>query len=207
MPRKAAAPKATAAKRPGKKLNKIKGASRTFAVPPHRASVYDPERHPERVRRMGLLGLTDIEMCFQLGISEATFYAWKKRYTAFLKALESGKGEADEIVAETMFNLATGRVRQPAVKVFYDKDKGEAVYAPYVEAIPPNVTAQKLWLTNRQPHKWRERKEVEVSGGIEHKISLMSPAERLQRLLELQKKAADIIDAEAVDVTPDDEAE
>ena len=53
---------------------------------------------------------------------------------------------------------------------------------------PINVNAARLWLFNRQPDRWRDRKSVEVVGGIEHRISLMSEAERLEELRRLQAK-------------------
>lgn len=165
-----------------------------------RPSSYDPTVSPEKAMKYAMLGLTDVEVAGALKIDETTFYRWCQRYPEFREALASGKVDADSEVAASMFNLATGKVRMPAVKVFYDKDKGEAIYAPYVEAVAPNVAAQKLWLTNRQPNKWRERKEIEVSGGIEHQITLMTPEQRMARLLELQAKAALVIEGEAVEV-------
>lgn len=50
---------------------------------------------------------------------------------------------------------------------------------------------------NRQPSRWRERREVEVTGILEHRIAQMSPEERKARLIGLQAKAALIIDGEA----------
>ena len=44
---------------------------------------------------------------------------------------------------------------------------GEPVCAPYVQHFPPDVGAAKLWLTNRRPKDWRERREVEVTGTLD----------------------------------------
>jgi hypothetical protein len=38
----------------------------------------------------------------------------------------------------------------------------EVVYAPYVQHLRANVGAAKLWRMNRQPSRWRERREVEL---------------------------------------------
>jgi len=38
---------------------------------------------------------------------------------------------------------------------------------------------------NRRPREWRERREVEVTGTLEHRLAQMTPEERLQRLREL----------------------
>jgi hypothetical protein len=45
-----------------------------------------------------------------------------------------------------------------------------------------------------------ERKEVKHLGTLDHRISLMSPPERLARLRELQAKAALVIEGEAEEV-------
>ena len=42
-----------------------------------------------------------------------------------------------------------------AVKIFCKKD-GEIIEAPYVEHVPPDVTAQIFWLKNRDPAHWRD---------------------------------------------------
>lgn len=165
-----------------------------------RPSVYDPQKTPEKAKRYALLGLSNAEIAGALDINEETFYAWKRKYPAFSEMVEEGKLAADAEVANSLYMRARGGLRMPAVKIFLPKDSTEPVYAPYEEVLVPDVGAAKLWLTNRQPQRWRERKEVEVSGGIEHKIASMSQEERLARLLELQAKAAQIIEGEAVEV-------
>jgi hypothetical protein len=64
--------------------------------------------------------------------------------------------------------------------------------------------AAKLWLTNRQPGRWRERREVEVTGTLEHRLAQMTPQERRARVLELQARAAAVIEGEAVEVKSKD---
>jgi hypothetical protein len=41
---------------------------------------------------------------------------------------------------------------------------GEPVYAEYVEHVPPDPGAAKLWLTNRRPEEWREKSVTELTG-------------------------------------------
>ena len=89
-----------------------------------------------------------------------------------------------------------------AVKVFLNKE-GDTVYAPYVEHFPPDVGAAKLWLLNRRPKDWRERREVEVTGTLEHRLAQMTPEQRHARLLELQRKAAETIEGEFHEVQGD----
>jgi hypothetical protein len=54
-------------------------------------------------------------------------------------------------------------------------------YAPYVEHHPPDIGAAKVWLYNRQPERWRDRKQVEHMGSLEHRASLMTHEERGKR--------------------------
>ena len=46
----------------------------------------------------------------------------------------------------------------------------------------------------------RDKREVDHMGSLEHRISLMSPEQRRARLLELQAKAALVIEGEATEV-------
>jgi hypothetical protein len=66
----------------------------------------------------------------------------------------------------------------------------------------PDLGAAKLWLLNRQPDRWRERREVEVTGTLEHRLAQMTPEERRARLLELQARAAVVLEGEANEVEP-----
>jgi len=70
------------------------------------------------------------------------------------------------------------------------------------------VLFSRLWLFNRQPGRRRDRKNVEVVVGIEHRISLMSSEERLEELRRLQAKVdllmGNVIERETVEVNSED---
>jgi len=166
---------------------------------PGRPPKYDPALCP-RAYKLALLGMTDVEIAEQFAIHPDTLSAWKREHPAFFEAIESGKGPADALVAASLFNRATGQVKVPAVKIFMPPGATEPVYAPYVEHFPPDPQAGRLWLMNRQPGKWRERREVEVTGTLEHRLAQMTPEQRRARLLELQAKAAQVIEGEATEV-------
>jgi hypothetical protein len=48
-----------------------------------------------------------------------------------------------------------------AVKIFMPAGREHPVYAPYVEHVPPDVTAQIYWLKNRDPQHWRDSQQLE----------------------------------------------
>ena len=70
----------------------------------------------------------------------------------------------------------------------------QPVYATYTVHLPPDTNAAVRWLINRQPQRWRERKELDVSGSLEHRLAMMTPEQRWARLLELQAKARQVIE-------------
>lgn len=39
------------------------------------------------------------------------------------------------------------------------------IYAPFVEHVPPDVTAQIFWLKNRDPAHWRDAWQIEAAIG------------------------------------------
>jgi hypothetical protein len=170
-----------------------------------RPRVYEQAYCP-RAKRLALLGLTDIEIAEQFGISPETLYEWARAQPDFSESLRQGKIEADSFVADSMYRRATGTATFPAVKIFAPQiPGGEPIYAGYIERALPDVNAGFRWLYNRQPDRWRERKQVDVAGTLEFRVSQMTPEERRARLIELQAKAALIIDGEARDVTEGEE--
>jgi hypothetical protein len=48
-----------------------------------------------------------------------------------------------------------------AVKIFMPANRAKLVYAPYIEHVPPDVTAAIFWLKNRDPQHWRESQQME----------------------------------------------
>lgn len=168
-----------------------------------RPPIYEAAAHCARVTKLAMLGLNDAEIAQQFGISDETFYLWRAQHPEFVEALNAGKVDADANVAQSLYKRANG-MATPAVKIFMPKDAtdvSEAIYVPYAIHHPPDTNAARMWLHNRRPKDWRERREVEVTGGIEFRIAQMTPDERLARLKELQAKASLIIEGEATDVT------
>lgn len=106
-----------------------------------------------------------------LGISTSTLYEWKRTHNDFSQALEGGQAIADSEVSSSLFKMATG---------FVITVGGEERY------IPPNVSAQKSWLTNRQPKLWKEK--IDIKEEVDLKVI---PHEKLN---EIYRKARDEAD-------------
>ena len=61
-------------------------------------------------------GLSAVELCRKYGISDATFYTWRKKYGGMevsearrLKALEEENARLKKLLAESMMDVATLR--------------------------------------------------------------------------------------------------
>lgn len=111
-------------------------------------------------------GYTDKEIAKILMVSESTFQTYKKEHSELAEALEAGQ-QADILVENQFFKSCMGykvRVKVP-IKM---KINGEEQIIEHDEEryIPPSVKAQTLWLKNRMPCKWSDRKEVQVGGSV-----------------------------------------
>lgn len=125
-----------------------------------RPSSYKPE-YAAQARKLCLLGATDGEMAEIFGVSEVTLNAWKQKYPGFLKSLTQGKAAADANVAERLYERALG-YSHPDVHV--SSYEGDITITRLTKHYPPDTAAASLWLRNRQPKKWREKTEQEVTG-------------------------------------------
>lgn len=102
-------------------------------------------------------GLLDKQIAKNIGISERTFYEWKKAYPQFEQVLKRNKEVVDYEVENALFKSALG---------YYVEEETSEIVEDVVVAtkktkkwVQPSATAQIFWLKNRQPKKWRDRQD------------------------------------------------
>ena len=105
----------------------------------------------------------------------------------FSQALTRGGAQADANVAESLYRRSLG-YEHLATKIFMPAGATEPVYAPYVEKFAPDTTAALGWLSRRQPERWKERQQVDISGTLEHRLNQMTPEERAADAVELMAR-------------------
>ncbi|RRB06288.1 terminase [Larkinella rosea] len=113
-----------------------------------------------------LLGATDKELAHFFDVGVSTIYYWRRRYTGFSDAVKQGKMVADAKVARALFQRAIG-YEHPETRFFVvsiGDYQQEIVKRETIKSYPPDVTALKFWLTNRQPQLWRDRPAVDLTG-------------------------------------------
>lgn len=127
-----------------------------------RRSDYHPEYCEEARKLCMLFGATDAQLAEYFEVSEVTINAWKRAHPEFLKSVKAGKVVADANVAHSLYQRAIGITIEEQKEVI-GKD-GKTVVLKTIRQLPGDVQAQRFFLKNRQPSKWRENVEVSTQG-------------------------------------------
>jgi hypothetical protein len=152
-----------------------------------RPSLYRDD-FPDQVRRLTDLGLalTEKQLARFFGVHGSTIRRWKSQKPEFCAAVERGRLLFDCLVAEKLYELATGRyqwVEEQAVickEVVYDDNGRRLRETERVEVIqvvrrlPPDLKAQQFWLTNHQPEYWSGEKRRSWEESSKPQVDLRS---------------------------------
>lgn len=136
----------------------------------------------KRIVALAAEGKSAREISQDIGVSIATLNNWKGAKASLAEAVDSARRVADELVVASLFRRAVG-YSHPAVKMFYDKDRG-IVSQEYTEHYAPDTTACIFWLKNRQRTLWSD--ETVLSGAINATIAsgeIEALASRLESIL------------------------
>ncbi len=128
-----------------------------------RPTIYKSE-YARMARVMCRNGATDAELAEAFDVDTTTIWRWQAKHDEFCNALKVQKGEYDERVKRGLAQRASG-YSYDAVKIFMPAGAAAPIYAPYREHVPPDPGAAKIWLCNRQPDEWRDRKEFTGADG------------------------------------------
>ena len=126
--------------------------------PNGRPTKYKPE-FDDLAYKFALLGATNKEMAGFFDVAESTFDLWRIAHPKFSGAITRGKVIADSKVAESLYRRALGYTHSEN-KIF--QYKGKPIVVPTTKHYPPDTQAASLWLRNRQPELWRDRKDFVV---------------------------------------------
>lgn len=118
----------------------------------------------KKVMRIARFSCTDAQLGQILGVDERTINRWKNESPEFLSALKEAKNAADAKVERSLYERALG-YKHRSVKIFCNKD-GMVTEAPFIQRYAPDPIACIFWLKNRQPERWRDKQDVEVTEGV-----------------------------------------
>lgn len=123
--------------------------------------------YPDQAFKLCLLGATDMQLADFFEVSITTIYNWKNDHSEFLDALNRAKSIQDQEVEKSLLQRAMGYVTKETKVFCY---KGEILSEEVDKYYPPDSTALIFWLKNRQPEKWRDKRDVNLES--EDPISL-----------------------------------
>ncbi len=121
---------------------------------------YD-EGFPEDAEFRAAAGETDLQIAGRLGISQASFYNYKKQFLAFAAALERGRRECHIRLRRQLLALALGNCTVTA-NTYRDGDFRKSTE----RQLPPNLKAIKYWLAEAAGREVRiQESEVRMGAG------------------------------------------
>lgn len=135
-------------------------------------------------------GLIDEQIAANIGISRETLYQWKNKYSDISDALKKGKEVVDIQVENALLKMALGyEYTEVTQEICENAESGEMelrVTKKVTKEVVPDTTAQIFWLKNRRPDKWRDKQDIEHSGGLSVRNIYENMSE--EELMELAKK-------------------
>lgn len=137
-------------------------------MPAGRNNKYNSHVKPrlETIRAWRRRGLTDKEICENLGVGISNFSRYKNQHGELKEVLKYGKAEADAQVESALFKRAMG-YEYEEVRTYIGNTgagKGKAKVEKTMRQVEPNVAAQIFYLKNRCYDRWQDRRGQELSG-------------------------------------------
>ena len=114
-------------------------------------------------------GLTDEQIAHNIGICYETLRTWAKTFPAFSEALKKGKAPVDIEVENALLKRALGFEYEEVTTEIYElPDGGKRKQVKKTrKMVVPDTAAAFIWLKNRRPDKWRDRRETGIEASDE----------------------------------------
>lgn len=131
-------------------------------------------------------GLTKEQIAKNIGIRRETLIQWEKQYPNISNALKRGR----EVVVRELENALIKRARgyeatETVEELRFNKQTGQEelkVVKRTLKHIAPDTGALAFALKNYAPDKWRDRKDVEISGQLDTNPFAGLTEEQLRKL-------------------------
>ena len=154
-----------------------------------RPTKYNPEYHPKKAYELCYeFGSTDRQLAKFFEVDLATIHNWKKAYPEeFFSQIRAGKDYYNSKKMEKSlrkrgmgyrYTETIREMRTPTViNELGEKVQGTPklqVVKTISKHIPGDVHAQKFWLTKRDPERWPDKQQIDLSGGLNVNVNEMT---------------------------------
>lgn len=139
---------------------------------------YD-ENFPLLAQDYARQGLIDTEIAAKLGIGTTVYYEYQNIHPEFADAIKAGKRPVDVEVENALLKRALG-FEYEEVSVEYKpkgkdleeegKPKRPTLVRKIKKFVVPDTTACIFWSKNRRPGLWRDKHDLELSGGVSIRV-------------------------------------
>lgn len=154
---------------------------------------YDPNLYDTLVWSLAVKGFTNEEIAEALGISERTFLRWRGKYESFNNRFIEGRNIATAKVEEALYKRAVGYTvteEETVIKFDNDGNRLPVNVKSKKRHIAPDTSSMIFWLKNRDSVNWKDRVEVEETGGDGLAESLLTQVRMMNiEALEMKEKA------------------
>jgi len=148
---------------------------------------YNPEEMLPILEQCAGRGYTDLELARKIGIGTSSYYEYQFKYPEFKEAVKNGKRIANNRVEQKLYKRAMGykytEVTREPVTVF-DEEGNEVgrgnklhVTKKVTKYLAPDVTAIRLFLINRKPEDWKDKRDFNFSGDIDINVTIEDDGE------------------------------
>jgi len=164
-------------------------------------TVYNAKYHPQLLKFMTRSGMTKEEIAAELHLHVSLISEWKSKYPKIAEALNENKDFTDSLVEDSLLKNALGySYEEKSIEIEElilgnengngngngngkgnGNGDGELEISrtrllkrrtrTTVKIALPNTTSQIFWLKNRQPDRWREKKELSFPDGVKLFVS------------------------------------
>lgn len=130
-------------------------------------------------------GYTEEELAVIFNVQKSTITNWKKQFPQFMASLKEGKLLADVKVEASLYQRANG-YSHPDVHI--SNYQGDITVTPIIKHYPPDPTSMIFWLKNRKKDEWRDKLDVDHSGGVTHEHFFTAMSKKASKIDDIKKK-------------------
>ena len=148
----------SSSKQPGKRKAKHPGG---------RPTKYNAVFHPQIVYALARNGDTEVEIAEHLDVAPSTVALWENVHPEFSESLNKGRADVDAQVENALLRRALGydyieTTKEPRKA---EGRTGLTITKEVNRHLAPDVAAAFIWLKNRKPQQWRDRREITGNDG------------------------------------------
>lgn len=128
------------------------------------------EEHKEMAIEMAAIGLMNQQVADVLGVTRETLYRTRKKDEAFERRFSNAKLKSDIEVTMSLRKRAIGFKEKSLKPVVVSDGNDCGSHVEYCETetyYPPDMSAAKFWLCNRNPKDWRMKQDYSVADDSE----------------------------------------